>query len=77
VKEIMIDIAHERVDIVKANINSLLKHSTYTENELYSKVKDNIKIFKTSYELFTRAYTSMMDNEYITINGDKVVKIVY
>lgn len=77
IKEIMIDIAHERVDIVKANINSLLKQSSLTENELYCKVKDNIKIFKTSYELFTRAYTSMMDNEYITINGDKVVKIVY
>ncbi len=77
VKEIMIDIAHERVDIVKANINSLLKQSSFTENELYCKVKDNIKIFKTSYELFTRAYASMMDNEYIRINGDKVVKIVY
>jgi len=77
VKEIMVDIAHERIDIIKANINSILKQSTYTENELYCKVRDNIKIFNTSYELFTRAYTSMMDNEYITMDGDKVVKIVY
>jgi hypothetical protein len=77
VREIMIDIAHERVDIVKANINSFLKQSSFTENELYIKVKNNIKIFNTSYELFTRAYTSMLDNEYIKMDGDKVVKIVY
>ena len=77
VKEIMIDIAHERVDIIKANINSILKQSSCTEDELYCKVKDNIKIFNTSYELFTRAYTIMMENEYITMDGDKVVKIIY
>jgi hypothetical protein len=77
VNDIMVDIAHERIDIIKANINSVLKKSSFTENELYCKVKDNIKIFNTSYELFIRAYTIMMENEYITIDGDKVVKIIY
>jgi hypothetical protein len=76
-KNIMIELAHERIDIVKANINHFLKHKEYIEEELYKMVCNNIKIFNVTKELFTRAITIMTDNEYIKMDGANVVKMIW
>ncbi len=74
---IVTDLAHERMDIVKSNINHFVKVKQYNEDDLYKMVSNNIRIFKTTKELFIRALTSMEENEYIKKDGDKVVKMVW
>lgn len=74
---IVVDLAHERMDIVKSNINHFVKVKQYNEDDLYKMVSNNIRIFKTTKELFIRALTNMEENEYIKKDGDKVVKMVW
>lgn len=77
VNNTLTDIVHDRIDIIKANINSVLKKSKQTEHELFNKVKNNIKIFNMSYELFMQACKNMTDSDYIIMDGKDIVKIVY
>jgi hypothetical protein len=74
---IVADLAHERMDIVKSNINHFVKVKEYNEDDLYKLVSNNITIFKMTKELFIRALTNMEKNEYIKKDGDKVVKIIW
>lgn len=77
IHEIVHNLAHDRIDIIKVNINHFVKIKSHTENELYKTVRHNIKIFNVSEELFTTALTSMIKNEYIKMDKNNVIKLMY
>ena len=62
---------HEIIDIVKCNINSLLKISNLNHKELFSKCKENIKLFDLSNKCFQDAVDYMISRDYVKIEENK------
>ncbi len=76
-KEIEVELALERTDIINANINHFIKINNYTLDELLNIIKSNIKIFNVSKELFDKSIQKMINYDYIQINNNIVQKIYY
>ena len=62
---------HEIIDIIKCNINSLLKISSLNHKELFSKCKENIKLFDLSNKCFQDAIDYMISRDYIKIEENE------
>ena len=76
-KEIEVELALERTDIINANINHFIKINNYTLDELFNIIKSNIKIFNVSKELFDKSIHKMINYDYIEIKDNIVQKIYY
>lgn len=76
-KEIAINLAHDRIDIISTNINHYIKLNDYSLEELYTIVKDNIKVFSLTKELFDKTIDRMCEYNYIKVELDKVIKCIY
>ena len=72
------ELAHERNDIIMTNINSIVKvnEGKLNKDELYDKVKTNIKTFEVTLELYLIALNKMHEKEYIDITANPI-KIVW
>ena len=73
IKSINTVLAYERIDIISAVINHIIKISQYTLNELYNTVKLNIKLFALDREMFDNTIKNMIKKDYITITELNIV----
>ena len=73
-----IELANNKIDIVKSKINHYLKKSTQTSQDLFKLCK-TINVFSLDEELFDRAIKSMIEQEYISYNDQDstYLKLVY
>jgi hypothetical protein len=79
-KEISINLAHDRIDIISANINHYVKQKKYKLDELFILIKNNIKVFTLTQELFDKTIDRMSKNNYIIfdlIENDTIIKLEY
>jgi hypothetical protein len=79
-KEISINLAHERIDIISANINHYVKQKAYKLDELYTVVKNNIKVFLLTQELFDKTIDRMYKHDYIIADlkdSNSIVKCIF
>jgi hypothetical protein len=67
----------EREDIIKANINELIKHNKLNLTELYNKLKNNIKLFNINNEEYNECINYMIKYNYIINNNNIISKIYY
>ena len=67
-----IELAHERNDILMANINSIIKQVEHSFETLYIYCKDTITIFDVTRELFDKAIQTMKDKKYIDASLKKI-----
>jgi hypothetical protein len=70
-------LAHDRQDIIKANISHFIKIKDYKIDELFEAIYDNINVFELTHELFNKALDYMVKNDYIINNNDFIKKIIY
>ena len=71
------EIAHNREDIIKSNINHYLKISAKNKLELYDLVSRNIKLFELNEELFIKSINSLIKFDYIKYENNLYTKLVY
>ncbi len=69
-KNIELELVHSRMDIINSVINHILKQKTEHIDDLYNKVKDNIKIFKLDQILYMDSIKNMISKDYIQYNSD-------
>ena len=72
-KFIDVELAHERNDILMANINSRIKQVSESLETLYIYCKESIKLFDVTNVLFDKAIQEMIDKKYIDIDGTKIM----
>jgi hypothetical protein len=72
-----IEIAHNREDIIKCQINHFIKTEPKNKIELFNLISNNINQFKLNQSLYDKVIDIMIKNDYITINNDHIVKILY
>lgn len=76
INEMKEELCHDKIDIIKANINHFIKLTKEINYEsLYSLVNDNIKVFNMNKELFTKAIDILIKDDYINFNDDIFRKI--
>ena len=68
IKKITDEITYSRIDIINANINSLLKLSNKSKQDLYEMCKKNINLFEMNIKLFNTSIKCMIDKDYIKLN---------
>ena len=72
------DISFSRTDIINTNINSLLKNSELSKQNLYQSCKEQIKLFDVDMEMFNKSIKCMIDKDYIKLDDNGVYyKLVY
>lgn len=71
------EIAHDRFEIVNANINHLIKRQNMTRDQLYDSVKDAIHVFELDESIFNKSIDYMCKMDYIKLSDDKYEKLVY
>jgi len=71
----MIELAHERNDILMCNINHIVKTQTYDIDTLYGMCKDSIQLFDVTRELYDKAIHTMVEKKYIANDLKKIVWI--
>ena len=71
----MIELAHERNDILMCNINHIVKTQQYNRSELYSMCKEMIKLFDVTEDLFNKAIDMMIAKKYIQDDMKKIMWI--
>jgi hypothetical protein len=71
------EIAHNREDIIKSNINHYLKISAKNKLELYNLVSRNINLFELNEELFIKSINSLIKFDYIKYENNLYTKLVY
>ncbi len=76
-KEIAINLAHDRIDIISTNINHYVKQKEYKIDELFILVKNNIKVFLITKELFDKTIDRMVKYDYIKISENSISKFEY
>ena len=74
-KFIEIELAHDRNDILIANINSRIKQVDESFDKLYIYCKKIIKSFEVTTVLFDKAIQEMKDKKYIDMDGKKIMWI--
>lgn len=62
------ELAHSREEIVNTVINHLIKTCSKERTELYSLVKENIKLFKLDEEIFNKSLKYLIEMDYIRLN---------
>jgi hypothetical protein len=72
-----IELMHNREDILKTNINSIIKKKSMNKNELFQKLKDNIKVFELDMVLFDKTLDSMIKMDYIKLKDGMYIKLFY
>jgi hypothetical protein len=72
-----IEIIHSRQDITMANINNILKSNKYNYQDLYTKLKDNIKLFILDEKIVNESLDIMIKKDYIQKTNDVYEKIYY
>ena len=55
----------EKKDIIKTNINQLVKQSNLNKIELYNKLKDKIKLFDINIEQYEECLNYMLEFNYL------------
>jgi len=71
------ELAHNREDIVKTLINHNLKLNSYDKDVLFTKLTDNVSIFKLTSEIYNNAINKMIKYDYITMENNVLTKCVY
>ena len=78
IKEMKEELAHNKIDIIMANINHFIKQFEQINiNVLYEIVLNNIKLFKVDKETFNKAIDKLIKNDYIQSKDDYIKKILY
>lgn len=73
---IQIELAHNREDILKCQINHFVKkNNNIHKNELYILLLNNITLFTINDELYNNVLEKMIKLDYIKINNDIVHKL--
>ena len=67
----------EKEDIIKTNINELVKQLKLNKIELFNKLKDKIKLFDINMEQYEKCLNYMIKFNYINIVDDIIYKICY
>ncbi len=67
-KNILLELAHSRMDIINSVINHFIKHQEYHIDELYIKVKEHITIFELDKIIYMDSIKNMISKEYIEYN---------
>lgn len=75
-EQIDIDIANNKVDVVKTKINHYLKNNILNYSELFESCKD-IKSFEVTRELMDEALLYMIKYDFIKLHDDKYEKLFY
>ena len=65
------------IEILEANINSVLKIENLNYNILFNKIKDKIKMFDVSNTLFNDTLNKMINKDIISLNDNLYSKIFY
>jgi hypothetical protein len=71
------ELAHDREDIVKTLINHYLKLNSIDKNILFTKLENNITIFKLTNDIYNNSVDKMIKYDYITIENNILTKCVY
>ena len=72
IENTMIELAHERNDILMCNINHIVKTQTCDSDTLYSMCKNMIKLFDVTKELYDKAIHTMIEKKYIADDLKKI-----
>jgi hypothetical protein len=72
-----IELMHNREDILKTNINSIVKKKSMNKNNLFQQVKDTIKVFDVDMILFDKTIDHMIKMDYIEFKDDMYIKLFY
>ena len=67
----------DRVEIISANINSILKKGHMDSNNLLSQLKEKITLFTINDSIYEKALQYMVENDYIHYDGTNYVKLFY
>ncbi len=74
-KNIQLELAHSRIDIINSVINHFIKQQDYNMDKLYNKVKEQITIFELDQILYMDSIKNMISKDYIEYNSNtKMIK---
>ena len=71
------ELAHNREDITKTLINHHLKLNPIDKDILFTKLENNISIFKLTTDIYDNSINKMIEYDYITIENNILTKCVY
>ena len=74
ITDIINELAHDRTDIVSANINHHIKLTKYHKNDLYEKLKNDITHFKLDRSIYDDTIQMMEKKDYIMLIDDVIIK---
>lgn len=78
IMKIFDDISFSRTDIINTNINSILKTSELSKQNLFQTCKEQIKLFDMDMKMFNKSIKCMIDKDYIKLTDNGVYyKLVY
>ncbi len=66
-----------REDIIASWINHFVKKESITFNNLFDKIKNNLKVFELDQDFLTKCLKTAIDKDYIKLESDKYHKILY
>ena len=66
-----------RQDVISAQINHFVKQKSMDKDELFKTVALNIKIFELDIELFNKTIDKMVEYDYIKLEDNIVVKLLW
>lgn len=72
-----IELMHNREDILKTNINSVIKKKSMNKNDLFQKIKETIKVFELDLILFDKTLDNMIKMDYIELKDGMYIKLFY
>jgi hypothetical protein len=67
----------EKEDIIKTNINELVKQFKLNKEELFNKLKEKIKLFDINIEQYEKCLDYMLKFNYLHIHNNIIIKIYY
>jgi hypothetical protein len=66
-----------RQDVISAQINHFVKQKPMLKDELFKTILLNIKIFELDIDLFNKTIDKMIENDYIKLEDNMVVKLLW
>jgi hypothetical protein len=66
-----------RQDVISAQINHFVKQKPMSKDDLFKTIVSNIKIFELDIELFNKTLDKMIENDYIKLEDNMVVKLLW
>ncbi len=76
-KQMDITLAHDRQDIINANITHFIKIKDYNIDELFNAIYSKINIFELTYDMFNKSLEHMIKNDYIIKEDSTIKKLIY